>query len=64
VALRDRNGDVGFSRRWSRSEAEFVGRPVAPFGGCDAGTGSVATLLGVLAALLGYLATLLGVLAA
>ena len=64
VAFRDPNGSVGSSRWGGRSAGEFVGRPVAPFSGCDAGTRSVAALLGFLAALLGYLATSLGYLAA
>ena len=63
VAFRDPNGSAGFSRRCSRSEGKFVGRPVAPFGGCDAEPGPVGAIFGLLAtsfdvpaALLGYLA--------
>ena len=63
MAFRDANGSVESSRWWRRSAGEFVGRPVAPFSGCDAGTRSVAALLGFLAASLGVLATLLGLLA-
>jgi hypothetical protein len=64
VALRDRNGNVEFPRRWSRSLAEFVGRPVAPFGGCDAAPGSGGGILGRFAALLGFLSASLGLLVA
>ena len=59
MALRDPNGSVGSSGWWSRSEAEYVGRPVAPFGGCDAAPGSAGAILGRYAAILGCFAAIL-----